>query len=180
MRYTIKCNKCGKAFAAETKTFGQQKYRCPYCNQVMTCEFNPPKTFWTKARSIQPVLGTLPTDSYGKALPIVVSKLITPSDTLSEMGDKMVNVGKESGKKLHSTIDWILDHITIFFGVSFSRVRRFRAEYADADLWFFFGFSIIFILFVFAGLFIMAQLTKIIVTGHSWLLKEIPYLRHFL
>lgn len=114
MRYTIKCNKCGKAFAAETKTFGQQKYRCPYCNQVMTCEFNPPKTFWTKARSIQPVLGTLPTDSYGKALPIVVSKLITPSDTLSEMGDKMVNVGKESGKKLHSTIDWILDHITIF------------------------------------------------------------------
>lgn len=177
MRYSIKCTDCGKTFAAETDTFGRQKYRCPYCQSVMTCEFNPAKEFWTQARSVVPVLGVVPVDSQGRELPTVPSKVVTAMDSIQNMGGKVVNAGKASGKRIHTTMDWLLDHLTIFFGVSFARVRRFRAEYADADLWLFFGFSILFIAFVIAGLFICAQMTKILVTSHSWILHEIPFLR---
>lgn len=177
MRYNINCNKCGKKFAAETEQFGQQKYRCPYCKQVMTCEFNPPKPFWTEARSVVPVLGVVPVGANGKPLPTVPSKVVTATDTLLDAGSRVVSAGRESGKRIHSTVDWVLDHLTIFFGASFARVRQFRADYADADMWLFFGFSILFILFVIAGLFICAQATKMIVSGHTWILHEVPFLR---
>lgn len=177
MRYSIKCSDCGKAFAADTDTFGRQKYRCPYCHSVMTCEFNPREEFWTQARSVVPILGIVPIDKQGHELLMVPSKVITAMDSIQNMGGRMVNVGKASGKRIHSTMEWLIDHLTIFFGVSFARVRRFREEYADADLWLFFGFSILFIAFVIAGLFICAQMTKILVTSHSWIIHEIPFLR---
>lgn len=180
MRYSIKCNQCGKTFAAETELFGRQKYRCPYCKSVVTCEFNPAEPFWTQARSVQPIVGVMPVGADGKRLITVPSKVVTAIDTLQSAGEKVVNAGKRSGHRIHSTVDWVLDHITIFFGVSFARIRRFRAEYTDADIWLFFGFSVLFILFVIAGLFICAQLTKILVSSHSWLLHEMPFLRSIL
>lgn len=180
MRYNIKCNHCEKTFAAETDTFGQQRYRCPYCQTVMMCEFNPAEPFWTRARSVQPIVGVMPVGADGKPLPVVTSKVVTAIDTLQNASEKVVNAGKKSGQRIHGTVDWMLDHITIFFGVSFARIRRFRAEYTDADMWLFFGFSVLFILFVIAGLFICAQLTKILVSSHSWLLHELPFLRSIL
>lgn len=176
MRYSIKCNKCGKIFAAETDTFGRQKYRCPYCRSVMTCEFNPPKPFWTKPRSVVPVLGVVPVGADGRQLVLVPSKVVTAADSLKDMGGKVVSAGRTSGRRIHSTMEWLLDHLSIFFGVSFARVRRFREEYADADMWLFFGFSLLFIAMVVAGLFICAQATKILVSSHTWLIHEFPLL----
>lgn len=180
MRYSVKCNKCGKEFAAETEVFGQQKYRCPYCREVMTCAFNPEKPFWTKARSVRPVEGVLPVGTDGKPLQVVPVKVVTAIDTLQDAGERMVSVGKKSGKRIHGTVDWVLDHLTIFFGGSFARIKRFREDYEDADMWLFFGFSVLFVLMVIAGLFICAQITKVLVFSHSWLLHELPFLRTIL
>ena len=43
MRYTVKCNECGRDFVAEAENYGTMKYRCPYCGNVLTCRFDPPK-----------------------------------------------------------------------------------------------------------------------------------------
>lgn len=180
MRYSVKCNKCGQKFAAETELYGRQKYRCPYCQQVMTCEFQPEETFWTKARDVVAMPGMVPVGADGKPLPMVPSRVVTAIDTLQDAGSRVVSAGRESGKRIHTTVDWVLDHLSIFFGASFARIRQFRQEYADADMWLFFGFSIIFILFVIAGLFICAQATKMIVSGHAWILHELPFLRGIL
>lgn len=177
MRYSIKCNHCDKTFAAETETYGLQKYRCPYCQEVMTCSFNPREEFWTRARSVEPVLGTDPLGAGGYALKVVPSKVLTAMDSIQEVSGKVASVGRASGKRVHGAVDWVLDHLTIFFGLSFSRIRRFREDYTDADMWLFFGFCVLFIALVIAGLFICAQLTKMLVTSHSWLLHEIPFLR---
>ena len=37
MRYTVKCNECGRDFVAEAENYGTMKYRCPYCGKVLTC-----------------------------------------------------------------------------------------------------------------------------------------------
>lgn len=177
MRYTIKCNGCGKVFSAETDTYGIQNYRCPYCQKVVKCAFNPKEEFWVSPRSVEPVAGAVPVGADGRPLPVVPAKVVTAIDSLQGMGDRVVSAGRASGRRVHSVMDWVLDHLTIFFGVSFARVRRFRSEYTDADMWLFFGFSLIFIAFVIAGLFICAQFTKMLVTSHEWLLHELPFLR---
>ena len=53
-----------------------------------------------------------------------------------------------------------------------SWLRRFQEKYADGDLWIFFGFSLLFILSVFIGLFICAEVVKLVAEGHSWLFKN--------
>ena len=59
-----------------------------------------------------------------------------------------------------------------FVARSSSRLRRFQEKYADGDLWIFFGFSILFILSVFIGLFLCAEIVKLLAEGHSWLFKN--------
>ena len=55
MRYTVKCNECGRNFVAETEKYGTMKYRCPYCGNVLTCRFDAPTAFRTRARSVLPL-----------------------------------------------------------------------------------------------------------------------------
>lgn len=180
MRYSVKCSHCGKTFAAETELYGIMKYRCPYCQTVVNCAFNPAEEFWTEARSVEPVLGAVPIGSDGRALQVVPAKVLTAMDSIQEVSGKVVSAGKASGRRVHGAMEWVLDHLTIFFGLSFARIRRFREEYTDADMWLFFGFAILFIAFVIAGLFICAQITKMIVSGHTWILHEVPFLRTIL
>lgn len=180
MRYTIKCRHCGERFAAETDRFGEMKYRCPYCQEVMMCAFNPAQPFWTRARSVAAVAGALPVGADGGRLPSVPCHVLTAMDSLQSAGGRVLDAGLESGRRIHSRIEWLLDHLTIFFGVSFARVRRFRAEYTDADLWLFFGFAVLFVCFAVAGIFICAQATKMLVSSHTWLLHELPFLHRWL
>lgn len=51
------------------------------------------------------------------------------------------------------------------------RIQRFREKYANADLWLFFIFSILFIVSVIVGLIVCAELAKVIAQGKSWLFR---------
>ena len=57
---------------------------------------------------------------------------------------------------------------------------KFRKEYDDADLWLFFGFSILFILLVLFGLYILAGFTKILAASHSVAFKYWLEFRNFM
>ena len=60
MRYTVKCNECGRDFVAEAENYGTMKYRCPYCGNVLTCRFDPPKPSRTRARAVVPLVDVTP------------------------------------------------------------------------------------------------------------------------
>ena len=88
MRYTVKCNNCGREFVAETEKYGTMKYRCPYCGNVLNCRFDAPKSFRTHARSVIPLADASPIEvKKAKNLPTVSTHLISsPSkEKLAEM-----------------------------------------------------------------------------------------------
>lgn len=177
MKYSIKCNSCGKTFVAETDKYGRFKYRCPYCGHVLTCQFDKPENLLVEASSILPVSDDQLSLPYYVSMPVVETKVIRPSvEALKSAGRTVENVGKKS----KTTITKILDHIEVFFGWSGNRISKFRQEYADADLWLFFGFSILFIILVFLGLYILAGFTKILAASHSMAFKYWLEFRNFM
>lgn len=176
MKYSVKCNNCGKTFVAETEKYGRFKYRCPYCNHVLTCQFDKPENLTVQASSVIPVTDAQLSLPYYVSMPVVEAKVIhTSVEALKSAGRTVENVGKAS----KTTITKILDHIEIFFGWSGKRISRFRQEYTDADLWLFFGFSILFIILVFLGLYILAGFTKILAVSHSAAFKYWLEVRNF-
>lgn len=59
-------------------------------------------------------------------------------------------------------------------------IKTFQRERSNGDLIVFFGFSILFILLVIAGLFVCAEITKAVLAGKSWILNTyIELLRNF-
>ena len=50
-------------------------------------------------------------------------------------------------------------------------IGKFRKSNDNADLWLFFGFSLLFVVIVIAGLIVGAELAKLIATGKSWLFR---------
>ncbi len=164
MKYNVKCNKCGKTFVAETDKYGQFKYRCPYCGHVLTCQFDKPEGLVVKAGEVIPVSDEQLAMPYYVSMPVVEARVIHASvEAIKNAGKTVERVGEQS----KTTITKILDHIEVFFGWSGTRISRFRQEYADADLWLFFGFSILFIIMVVLGLYILAGFTKILAASHS-------------
>lgn len=164
MKYTVKCNNCDKEFVAETNNYGRFKYRCPYCGHVLTCQFDKPEDLMVSASEIVPVNDSQLAMPYYKSMPVVDVRVIhAPVEALRSAGKTVERVGRTS----KTTISKILDHIEVFFGWSGKRISRFRQEYDDADLWLFFGFSIIFIITVLLGLYILAGFTKILAASHS-------------
>lgn len=168
MKYSVKCNHCGKTFVAETDKYGRFKYRCPYCNEIVTCQFDKPENLVVEASDIIPVSDSQLTLPYYASMPVVDAKVIHASvEALKSASRTVGNVGKKS----KTTITKILDHIEVFFGWSGTKIARFRKEYDDADLWLFFGFSVLFIILVLFGLYIMAGFTKILAASHSVIFK---------
>ena len=77
MRYTVKCNNCGRDFVAEAEQYGTMKYRCPYCGNVLNCRFDAPKSFRTRARSVIPLADASPIEvKKAKDLPTVSTHLL--------------------------------------------------------------------------------------------------------
>jgi phage FluMu protein Com len=168
MKYSVKCNHCGKTFVAETEKYGRFKYRCPYCNNVVTCQFDKPENLTVEASSVIPVSNSQLSLPYYVNMPVVEAKVIHASvEALKSAGRSVGRVGQKS----KTTMTKILDHIEVFFGWSGTRISKFRREYDDADLWLFFGFSILFILLVLFGLYILAGFTKILAASHSAIFK---------
>lgn len=177
MRYTVKCNNCGRDFVAETEKYGTMKYRCPYCGNVLTCRFDEPQPIRTHARSVIPLAEASPiVVKKAKNLPTVPTHLLhTPSkEKLAEMRQKLVEASQRAGETLKNATETT----TEFVNKSSSRLRRFQEKYADDDLWIFFGFSIAFVLSVLIGLFVCAELVKVIAEGNSWLFKNYIEIRN--
>lgn len=177
MKYSVKCNKCGNTFIAETDHYGRVKYRCPHCGHVLTCQFDKPENLTVEASSVVPVSDEQLSLPYYVDMPVVETKVIhTSIEALKSAGRTVGKVGKQS----KTTVTKVLDHIEVFFGWSGTRISRFRREYADADLWLFFGFSILFILTVLFGLYILAGFTKILAASHSFIFKYWLEFRNFM
>ena len=78
MRYTVKCNQCGRDFVAETERYGTMKYRCPYCGNVLKCRFDEPEPLRTHARSVIPLAASTPVGAKkAGSLPTVSTHLIS-------------------------------------------------------------------------------------------------------
>ena len=177
MRYTVKCNNFGRDFVAETEKYGTMKYRCPYCGNVLTCRFDEPQPIRTHARSVIPLAEASPiVVKKAKNLPTVPTHLLhTPSkEKLAEMRQKLVEASQRAGETLKNATETT----TEFVNKSSSRLRRFQEKYADGDLWIFFGFSIAFVLSVLIGLFVCAEVVKVIAEGNSWLFKNYIEIRN--
>ncbi len=181
MRFSVKCSHCGHTFIAETQNYGRMKYRCPYCQSVMVCQFDPPKVFRTRARSVIPVAETFPA-TVKKRMPMVASRLVsapTPqsqsaaSSAMPSAEEQLPEAGvhqfKQRDKGFSGMLNWIWGHLSVFCLWSEAKIRKFQADYEDGDLWIFFAFSLIFILLVFVGLWTMAEVSGIIAEGNSWL-----------
>ncbi len=177
MKYSVKCNSCGKTFVAETEKYGRFKYRCPYCGHVLTCQLSKPENLTVEASSVLPVSDDQLSLPYYASMPVVEARVIHASvEALKSAGRTVEKVGQQS----KTTLTKVLDHIEVFFGWSGNRISRFRKEYADADLWLFFGFSILFIIAVFLGLYILAGFTKILAASHSVAFKYWLEFRNFM
>ncbi len=164
MKYNVKCSHCGKTFVAETSKYGRFKYRCPYCNNVLTCQFDKPENLVVEASEVVPVSQSQLAMPFYASMPVVDARVIHASvEALKSAGKTVEKVGRQS----KSTATKVIDHIEVFFGWSGTRISKFRKEYSDADLWLFFGFSILFIILVLLGLYIFAGFTKIIAASHS-------------
>lgn len=178
MRYTIKCSECEKTFVAESQIYGKVKYRCPYCGYVMTCLLDAPQDFVVRARAILPVTdNALVCGRDGKRLQLVMTEVVNRP---SQSGDAVLREGTapvaNTGiyvflRRLWRAVVWTWVHFAVFFSWSSGHIGRFREKYEDADLWLFFGFSLLFLVFVVLGLFVFAEFTKLIVSGQSWLFR---------
>ncbi|MCR5077032.1 MAG: hypothetical protein K6A82_03230 [Prevotella sp.] len=186
MRYNVNCSKCGRTFVAETEKYGTMKYRCPYCSNVLTCKFDAPEPFRTRARSVIPLADATPVVAKRhEKLPNVKPSLIsTPSkeklaemrQRLAEASQQMLNVSIQAGETLKSATVSTSEFVT----KSSSRLQRFQEKYEDGDLWIFFGFSLLFILLVFVGLVLCAEIVKLIAEGHSWMFKNYIELKNMM
>ena len=54
---------------------------------------------------------------------------------------------------------------------SSSALQSFQKSHKNGDLWLFFGFGTLFVMMVIAGLFVGAELAKLIDSGRSWLFR---------
>lgn len=184
MRYTVKCNNCGRDFVAETEQYGTMKYRCPYCGNVLNCRFDAPKSFRTRARSVIPLADASPIEvKKAKDLPTVSTHLVSsPSkEKLAEMRSKLMEASQRAlhvSKQAGETLKNATESTSEFVNKSSSWLRRFQEKYTDGDLWIFFGFSFIFLLSVFVGLFVCAEAVKLLSEGHSWLFKNYIEIRN--
>ena len=59
-----------------------------------------------------------------------------------------------------------------YLSKSSSKLQAFQEKYSDGNLWIFFGFSFAFILLIFVGLFICAQVVNFVYESHNLLFKE--------
>lgn len=184
MRYTVKCNNCGRDFVAETEQYGTMKYRCPYCGNVLNCRFDAPKPFRTRARSVIPLADASPIEvKKAKNLPTVSTHLVSsPSkEKLAEMRSKLMEASQRAlhvSKQASETLKNATESTSEFVNKSSSWLRRFQEKYTDGDLWIFFGFSFIFLLSVFIGLYVCAEVVKLLSEGHSWLFKNYIEIRN--
>lgn len=174
MRYSVKCNECGKSFLAETANYGIYKYRCPYCGNVVKCRFNAPRKL-TKARSVIPVADA--TQVGKNSLPLVETTLVSADHRAAPMPEAAAAItakgrGAGAAGKAKKGVSWFFANLAQAFCWSSGRIQQFREENKNADLWLFFGFSAMFILLVFCGLFAFAEITKALHTGHSWLFRN--------
>ena len=87
MKYSVKCNNCNEVFMAETDKYGQQKYRCPYCGNVVTCQFNEPEVFRTKARSIIPIIDADEVAPTERQIPVATT-VLSNSSSAQATGDE--------------------------------------------------------------------------------------------
>ena len=178
MRYTVKCNKCGRDFVAETENYGTMKYRCPYCGNVLNCRFDAPEPLRTRARSVIPLAEATPVEiKKADMLPTVSTNLISsPSkEKLAEMRAKLAEASQRAlhvSRQAGETLKNATESTSEFVAKSSSRLRRFQEKYADGDLWIFFGFSFTFILLVIIGLIVFAEGVKLLAEGQSWLFKN--------
>lgn len=146
MKYTVKCNSCNRSFVAEAQKFGRMKYRCPYCGNVMTCQFDPPQ---------------------GLVYPRSIIPLNDPEQKSLAESSPMAIV-----KDRHDA------QLTGFLARTDSRIQAFRNKYDDADLWLFFAFCVLFIICVICGLYICAEVAKLIGAGHSFVYSHWIELRN--
>lgn len=179
MRFSVKCNHCGQTFIAETQNYGRMKYRCPYCQSVMVCQFDPPKVFRTRARSVIPVADSSPVTAHSH-LPMVSSRLVTPpapqpaeAPTPAPAGEEQlpeasVHQFKKRAEGFAGMLHWIWCHLSVFCLWSGAKIRKFQEDYEDGDLWIFFAFSLLFVVAVCVGLWTMAEVTTLIAEGNSW------------
>ena len=63
----------------------------------------------------------------------------------------------------------IWEYFSLFFSWIRKHIHTFQEKYEDADLWIFFGFSILFIVCIICCLYLFAQITKLVINGQSWL-----------
>ena len=177
MRYTVKCNECARVFVDVTEKYGTMKYRCPYCGNVLTCRFDAPTAFRTRARSVLPLADATPVEVKKAAkLPIVETNILnTPSkEKLAEMREKLAEASHkalQASLLAGETLRNATDNATEFMSKSSSRLRKFQEKYEDGDLWIFFGFSLLFILSVLLCLFIYAEIVKVIADANASLFK---------
>ena len=140
MRFNIKCNECDRTFIAETEFYGLQRYRCPYCGHVLTCQFNAPEAKRTKARAVVPMANTTPVERHSKKeLPTVKTKLIRmPSaEKIAELRKKIAETSRQASEKVkEGTIK-----TSEYLSRSSSWLAQFQEKYTDGNLWVFFGFS---------------------------------------
>ncbi|GAB6982272.1 hypothetical protein [Prevotella dentasini] len=177
MRFNVRCNSCGRTFIAETEAYGKQKYRCPYCGVVLNCQFDEPEEFRTKARSVIPLVDVTPVVGNKVAeLPTVKPKILRmPSaEKLQELRQKIAHTSFQAGE----TVKEVTANTSEYIARGSSRLARFQEKYADGNLWIFFGGSLLFILLVFVGLFVCAEVVKLLAEGHSWLFKNYIELRN--
>ncbi|WP_077196250.1 hypothetical protein [Prevotella ihumii] len=171
MRYSVNCNQCGQEFIAETETPGKQKFRCPYCGSVLLCQLGEDKPFRTKARSVLPLVDSRTISPKQEAkLPIAKVKVLAKvtSEKLQAMKQSIVegteNVSQIAVAATNTTEEYL--------SKSSSKLQAFQEKYSDGNLWIFFGFSFAFILLIFVGLFICAQVVNFVYESHNLLFKE--------
>lgn len=168
MRYSVTCNECGRSFVAESSSYGRKRFRCPYCGNVVTCDLRPAPLPVVEARPVSRVQ----TQNLPKGKVKVVGKKRLSA---MEQAQSVPSVGKQQSKgvihKLVGTGKKTCSYAVASYRWTSDKVVMFHQKYDDADLWLFFGFSILFILAVIGGLYLFAWFAKLIVTGHSWLFK---------
>ena len=101
-------------------------------------------------------------------------KLAEMRSKLVEASQRALHVSKQAGETLKNATESTSE----FVNKSSSWLRRFQEKYTDGDLWIFFGFSFIFLLSVFVGLFVCAEVVKLLSEGHSWLFKNYIEIRN--
>ena len=98
------------------------------------------------------------------------------AEKIAELRKKIAETSRQASEKVkEGTIK-----TSEYLSRSSSWLAQFQEKYTAGNLWVFFGFSTLFILSVIVGLFICAEVVKVLVDGHSWLFKNYIELRNSL